>query len=138
MRRWLRAFAWLGGGCLALVAAALLAWFGGLGPWGPFPGGVLWGEVAREPVADWSFVDAVAEVQVETRFGPLPWSVTTWALTHAATRSADLVVTGHTHHPIKSEEDGRLFLNSGACARGRLSFLSLDTKRGDYAVNHGF
>jgi predicted phosphodiesterase len=64
--------------------------------------------------------------------------VKAWALTHAATRSADLVVTGHTHHPIKSEEDGRLFLNSGACARGRLSFLSLDTKRGDYAVNHGF
>jgi len=83
VRRGLRAFAWLGGGCLALVAAALLAWFGGLGPWGPFPGGILWGEVAREAVADWSFVDAVAEVQVETRLGPLPWSVTTWALTHA-------------------------------------------------------
>ncbi len=60
----------------------MLAWFGGLGPWGPFPGGVLWGEVAREPVADWSFVDRVGEVQVETRLGPLPWSVTTWALSH--------------------------------------------------------
>lgn len=82
MRRLARALVWLGGGLLALVAAGLLAWFGGLGPWGPFPGGILWGEVAREPVPDWSFVDRVGEVQVQTRLGPLPWSVTTWALTH--------------------------------------------------------
>ena len=82
MTRGLRAHAWLGGGLGLLVAVALAAWFGGLGPWGPFPGGILWGEVAREPVTDWSFVDAVAEVQVETHLGPLPWSVTTWALTH--------------------------------------------------------
>jgi predicted phosphodiesterase len=64
--------------------------------------------------------------------------VRAWALGHAARRSADLVVTGHTHQPVRDEEGGRLFLNSGACARGRISFLSLDTKRGAYAVNHGF
>lgn len=64
--------------------------------------------------------------------------VRAWALGHAAHRSADLVVTGHTHQPVKDEEGGRMFLNSGACARGRISFLSLDTKRGDYAVNYGF
>jgi hypothetical protein len=83
VRRGLRALAWLCGGLAAFAAAAVAAWFGGLGPWGPFPGGILWGEVAREQVADWSFVDAIAEVQVETRRGVLPWSVTTWALTHA-------------------------------------------------------
>jgi predicted phosphodiesterase len=64
--------------------------------------------------------------------------VKAWALGHAASRSADLVVTGHTHNPVRDEAGDRLFLNSGACARGRISFLSLDTKRGDYAVNHGF
>jgi hypothetical protein len=78
--------AWLGGGVAALPLAAFLVWFGGLGPWGPFPGGVPWGEPAREPagepVVDWSFVDRVAEVQVQTRLGPLPWSVTTWVFSH--------------------------------------------------------
>jgi hypothetical protein len=82
VRRLARALVWLGGGLLVLVGIALAAWFGGLGPWGPFPGGILWGEPARERVSDWSFVDGVGEVQVQTRLGPLPWSVTTWALTH--------------------------------------------------------
>jgi hypothetical protein len=82
VRRLPRALAWLGGGVAALPLVALLVWFGGLGPWGPFPGGVLWGEPAREPVADWSFVDRVAEVEVQTRLGFLPWTVTTWALSH--------------------------------------------------------
>jgi hypothetical protein len=82
VRGLLRALAWLGGAALALPLAALVVWFGGMGPWGPFPGGVLWGETAREQVADWSFVDRVAEVEVQTWLGPLPWTVTTWALRH--------------------------------------------------------
>jgi len=85
VRGWLSALAWLCGGFIAFAAAVLVAWFGGLGPWGPFPGGILWGEVSSEPVVDWSFADRVTEVQVETRLGPLPWSVTTWALTHDGT-----------------------------------------------------
>lgn len=64
--------------------------------------------------------------------------VRAWALGQAAHRSVDLVVTGHTHQPVKDEDGGRLFLNSGACARGRISFLSLDTSRGEYSVNYGF
>ena len=39
--------------------------------------------------------------------------------------SADVVVTGHTHVPIRAEHPGALFLNSGSCADGRFSFLSL-------------
>lgn len=62
---------------LAFVAAAAL--FGGLGPLAMVPGGWLWGEV-REPPADWSFTDAIGEIQVQTHVGPLPWSVTTWVL----------------------------------------------------------
>jgi hypothetical protein len=63
---------------LGVLAAA--AWFGGLGPRGFIAGGWLWGEVVREPVRDWSFTDRIAEVQVQTRVGPLPYSVTTWNL----------------------------------------------------------
>jgi hypothetical protein len=39
---------------------------------------------------------------------------------------------------LKAQHDDVLFLNSGACTEGRLSFLSLDTARGDFAVNTGW
>lgn len=66
----------------ALILVACLAWLlGAVAPYGPIAGGRLRGERAPLP-ADWSFVDRVAEVQVETRLGPLPWSVTTWCLSH--------------------------------------------------------
>jgi hypothetical protein len=55
------------------------------GPLGPLPGGPLFGEVVREPASDWSFTDAVGELQVETRWGFLPYSVTTWCLSHEGT-----------------------------------------------------
>ena len=73
---------WLVRSVLAVLTLALLgavALFGGLGPRAFVPGGVLWGEV-REPPADWSFTDAIGEIQVQTHVGPLPWSVTTWVL----------------------------------------------------------
>ena len=73
---------WLARALLAVVALGLLgavALFGGLGPLAMLPGGVLWGGV-REPPADWSFTDAIGEIQVQTHVGPLPWSVTTWVL----------------------------------------------------------
>jgi hypothetical protein len=31
-----------------------------------------------------------------------------------------------------------LFLNSGSCSEVQLSFLSIDTSRGAYAVNYGY
>ncbi len=61
-----------------------------------------------------------------------------WAVGEAARREFDVVVTGHTHLAAKSEHGSRLFLNSGSCSEGKLSFLSIDTRRGDYAVNHGY
>jgi hypothetical protein len=73
---------WLGRAALAVLGLALLggvALFAGLGPIAMIPGGALWGEV-REPPLDWSFTDAIAEIQVQTRVGPLPWAVTTWVL----------------------------------------------------------
>jgi predicted phosphodiesterase len=61
-----------------------------------------------------------------------------WAVGEAARREFDIVVTGHTHLAARTEHGSRLFLNSGSCSEGKLSFLSLDTRRGDYAVNSGY
>jgi predicted phosphodiesterase len=61
-----------------------------------------------------------------------------WAVGEAARREFDVVVTGHTHRAIRSEHGSRLFLNSGSCSEGQLSFLSIDTSRGAYAVNYGY
>lgn len=61
-----------------------------------------------------------------------------WALGLAERRSFDAVITGHTHVAERTEQGSRLFLNSGSCSDGQLSFLSLDTRRGDYAVNASF
>jgi len=58
-----------------------------------------------------------------------------WAVGVAARREYDIVVTGHTHLAARTEHGSRLFLNSGSCSEGKLSFLSIDTARGDYAVN---
>jgi predicted phosphodiesterase len=61
-----------------------------------------------------------------------------WAVGEATRREFDVVVTGHTHLAARTEHGSRLFLNSGSCSEGQLSFLSIDTRRGDYAVNYGY
>lgn len=58
-----------------------------------------------------------------------------WAVELAERRSADVIVTGHTHVPLRVEHRGALFLNSGSCADEKFSFLSLDISVGNYAVN---
>ncbi|HEX9620122.1 MAG TPA: UDP-2,3-diacylglucosamine diphosphatase [Polyangiaceae bacterium] len=61
-----------------------------------------------------------------------------WAVRAARQHHADVVVTGHTHRPVRAEHGDRLFLNSGSCSEGRFSYVSMDTRRGDYAINAGF
>lgn len=61
-----------------------------------------------------------------------------WAMSLAAHRDVDIVVTGHTHLATSAEHGERLFLNSGTCSEGNLSFLSLDTRRGSYGVHTGW
>lgn len=61
-----------------------------------------------------------------------------WAVDVAASQQADVVVTGHTHMGVCAEHGDRLFMNSGSCSKGELSFLSIDTRSGSFAVNHGF
>jgi predicted phosphodiesterase len=56
-----------------------------------------------------------------------------WAVDVARLRSADVVVTGHTHVAGVAEHGARMFLNSGSCSEGQISFLSIDTRAGRYA-----
>lgn len=55
----------------------------------------------------------------------------------AAHRDMDVMVTGHTHLATRAEHGARLYLNSGSCSDGELSFLAIDTKRGNYTVHDG-
>jgi predicted phosphodiesterase len=56
----------------------------------------------------------------------------------AARRDVDVMVTGHTHLATRAEHGRRLYLNSGSCSEGRLSYLALDTRRGNYTVHSEF
>jgi predicted phosphodiesterase len=61
-----------------------------------------------------------------------------WAVAHATSTEADVVVTGHTHHARRAEHGARLYLNSGSCSEGKISFLSLDPARGRYEVHTSY
>lgn len=64
--------------CLLVIGGAVILgarWI--YGPLGPLPGPALAGPVVEEPVEDWSFIDAVKVVQVETS-PDAPYSVSTW------------------------------------------------------------
>jgi UDP-2,3-diacylglucosamine pyrophosphatase LpxH len=59
-------------------------------------------------------------------------------VSQATRRDVDIVVTGHTHIAARAEHGDRLYLNSGSCSDGRLSYLAIDTKRSSYTVHTGF
>ena len=61
-----------------------------------------------------------------------------WAVDVARLRSADVVVTGHTHIATRAEHGDRLFLNSGSCAQGNISFLSIDTANQAFSVHRSW
>jgi len=58
-----------------------------------------------------------------------------WAFSLAKSRQADVVVTGHTHVAMRSERDSRLFLNSGSCSEGKISYLAIETRSDRYEVH---
>ncbi|HMJ11032.1 MAG TPA: metallophosphoesterase family protein [Polyangiaceae bacterium] len=58
-----------------------------------------------------------------------------WVMSAAGPRGADVVVTGHTHQATRTEHASGLFLNSGSCANGNYSYLSLDTRSARYDVH---
>ena len=51
---------------------------------------------------------------------------------------ADIVVTGHSHHPMKVEFDEALFLNSGTRVCGRQDLVLIDTSAHTYDVHKTF
>lgn len=57
-----------------------------------------------------------------------------WAFGEAEKKKADVIVTAHTHTGgvVRHQDGHRLYLNSGTCSKGKLSWLSLDTKNGSY------
>lgn len=79
--------------------------------------------------------DAMDQARSGVALDPERCTFQRWAVSLAAERSADIVVTGHTHVPVRAEHPGALFLNSGSCSNGRFSFLSLDTRAGTYGVH---
>ena len=58
------------------------------------------------------------------------------AIHSAHQKNADIIVTGHTHNAGKVEYGSKLYLNSGTCSEGSISFLSIDTKKGNYNTNY--
>jgi hypothetical protein len=77
MKKLLKALGIVVLGLLVVVGATMLGSRWIFGPIGPFPGPKLSGPAVEEPVGDWSFVDAVDVVQIETR-PDAPYSVSTW------------------------------------------------------------
>lgn len=59
-------------------------------------------------------------------------------MSRAERREVDVMVTGHTHLATRAEHGARLYLNSGSCSEGNLSFLAMDTRRAQYSVETGF
>jgi predicted phosphodiesterase len=59
-----------------------------------------------------------------------------WAVDLASRRGADVIVTGHTHQGVVADHGSSFFLNSGSCANGNISFLSMDTRTGTFAMNN--
>jgi predicted phosphodiesterase len=79
--------------------------------------------------------DALDRLRSGAALDPLRCPFQRWAVSLAEARSADVVVTGHTHVPLRTEHPGALFLNSGSCSGGRFSFLTLDVRAGAYVVH---
>lgn len=69
---------------------------------------------------------------------PTLHSFQAWAFHVAQARSADVIVTGHTHVATTLMYQNRLYLNSGSCSQGHLSYLAVDTKRHQFDVCEGW
>lgn len=57
-----------------------------------------------------------------------------WAFRLAASHSADVMITGHTHVASLLEHQNRFLLNSGTCSAGHFSYVAIDTRAGRFDV----
>jgi predicted phosphodiesterase len=60
-----------------------------------------------------------------------------WAFQVATSRSADVMITGHTHVASLVEHQNRVLLNSGTCSAGHFSYVAIDTRAGRFSVCQG-
>lgn len=88
--------------------------------------------------ATYEFFDRIDRVRGRYHSEDEPTGVEAWAMARAERERADVFVTGHTHIPRRSEHGSRLFLNSGSCADGAISFLAIEPKTGHYAVHDSY
>lgn len=58
-----------------------------------------------------------------------------WARESARAVGADVVVTGHTHMGAHHDHGDVVYVNSGACCGGELSYAAIDTARGEIGVH---
>jgi hypothetical protein len=117
-------------GGLVLVCAVVVAgslWI--FGPVGPVPGPELSGPLVTEPVDDWSFVDAIDTIQLETRPED-PYSVNIWL-----TRVGDAVYVfagsdqSNWIQNIAAEPRVRLRIDGRIYQRRAVGVEDLETKR---------
>ena len=98
----------------ALVLASIVGLVAGVarlgdGPLGPFPGGVLIGELVQAPVDDWSFLDSID--RVEFQVSPAhPRSLTVWIMTHQGRPYVPAAFATRKSWPREVIEDGRVVL----------------------------
>ena len=81
------------------------------------------------------FFDRVDRFLRSLKIDPRKATFEDWAMALGTQRKADVVVTGHTHEARRDQRGGRLFLNSGTCAEGKFEFLTIDTRRDEYALH---
>jgi predicted phosphodiesterase len=104
-------------------------WLSELGVW-------LGGWILRAGMRSlYRLFDAIDHARSGVAAEPEDCTFQRWAISLARTRNADVIVTGHTHVPLRTEHPSGLFLNSGSCADGKYSFLSVDPARGSYGVH---
>jgi hypothetical protein len=129
-------------GALQAAAPALALLVGcALEPSGERPGFAISGEVAREPVSDWSFTDEVEEILIETRSGfGLPHSVTIWCVSidgelYVGASAPDFPKERRWVRNVRRDPDVRLKV-AGRIYERRLELVA-DPARTDF-VNRAF
>lgn len=83
----------------------------------------------------YQWLDTMDQARSVVSEDPLRCSFQAWAMKLAATKRADVMVTGHTHLALAQQHGPRLFLNSGSCSQGKYSFLAMDTTQDVYGVH---
>ena len=127
-----RALRWLALALAALVLAGCLVALAARrsdGPFGPFPGGALVaGELAREPVADWSFAAELGQIELEVN-PERPRSRTVWLAVVDGALYVPCGFPGSKTWPHEALRDGRVVLRIEGRRHERQAVREADPER---------